>query len=763
MAYKTKFGGYQADSDLSASDWTQRWATGTTATVLGIGYEFISSDVNPTQSLIQDILGGVPEAGTYIIGLTGQSDDAPGVQGVSIDGQLGTELFELIDGDNFITFWLVNPSSFADGDINIRLNSTHRGITTSVWRVFGAVTTFGDSAFGLTSGATDSLALSIRNVILGLAHSGTTEIVGNSGSTRIMLHMNGTDASTTFTDEAVGAGAHTWTAAGNAQIDTAQSKFGGASGLFDGTGDWITTPDSSDFALGSSDFTIDCWFNANAAGNLRLCGQSEVTITTASSFIIDKSAANFMSATVWVGAAAIVVTGTTAFSNVLNPGWHHLALVRTGDILKLFIDGIQEGGDVALVGAINNSADALAVGSRRDAGLNPWNGWIDEFRLTVGFAKWASNFTPPTSAYTINSGAGTDSDIHFWANLTERLDEFISGSAYWSVADLLLSTDDTSRELVSQASENPTTQTWAALAFYTPVTYFPSGQGVRFEQQVQNRHFWSWDTVPQIDDVEILALVRPTVQSNNYATGVILRAGGDSGTEEGYAFLLTQSTPGAQDTLSLERYIAGSFALLDDVAFSWSLNTNYWMRFRARGTTLQARIWAEGLTEPTTWNIETTDSSHTTGRVGMFVVYTASAIEVGYFEAKELFTEWPEDTIPNNWTVGIQGGPQSNKIAFTPDVGPTIDRRRASAISRSYQVECPGLTQTEYLAFVEFYHTTLKEGTLPFTAMDPFTGLEKTFKFGSESPAYTESIQRSPGPDYTNGIYQVAFTVVRLD
>lgn len=49
----------------------------------------------------------------------------------------------------------------------------------------------------------------------------------DDGYTVVLLHMNGTDASTTFTDES----GKTWTAGGNAQIDTAQSKFGQVQGL----------------------------------------------------------------------------------------------------------------------------------------------------------------------------------------------------------------------------------------------------------------------------------------------------------------------------------------------------------------------------------------------------------------------------------------------------------------------------------------------------------------------------------------------------
>jgi hypothetical protein len=67
---------------------------------------------------------------------------------------------------------------------------------------------------------------------------------GNDSFTKILLHMDGANTSTTFTDSNSGGSAHTWTAAGNAQISTATYKLGGASGLFDGTGDFITTPDS---------------------------------------------------------------------------------------------------------------------------------------------------------------------------------------------------------------------------------------------------------------------------------------------------------------------------------------------------------------------------------------------------------------------------------------------------------------------------------------------------------------------------------------
>lgn len=75
--------------------------------------------------------------------------------------------------------------------------------------------------------------------------------------TKLLLHCDGTDGSTTFSDN--GVTGHTVTANGNAQIDTAQSKFGNASGLFDGTGDYLTIPDHADWNFGTGNFTIDAW------------------------------------------------------------------------------------------------------------------------------------------------------------------------------------------------------------------------------------------------------------------------------------------------------------------------------------------------------------------------------------------------------------------------------------------------------------------------------------------------------------------------
>mgnify|MGYP000854682004 CR=1 FL=1 len=232
----------------------------------------------------------------------------------------------------------------------------------------------------------------------------------NDSFTKVRLELNGSDGSTTITDTNAGGSAHTWTARGNAQIDTADYRFDGASLLLDGTGDYVDTPDHADFSLGSGDWTISAWFKCIAAGGAdsELCAHGDLGTEADTAFIVDRSSSNVMRLIVSDGVAFTVVEGTTQFTDVLNPGWHHIACVRSGNILKLFIDGVQEGGDVAFTGTVNNPAQLLYVGSRST--YNPWTGWIDRFSLSVGVARWTSSpfLVPGQRAYVVESGSHSD-------------------------------------------------------------------------------------------------------------------------------------------------------------------------------------------------------------------------------------------------------------------------------------------------------------------------------------------------------------------
>lgn len=215
------------------------------------------------------------------------------------------------------------------------------------------------------------------------------------GNTVLGLHMDGTNTSTTVTDIC----GHAMTAFGNAQISTAQSKFGGASCLFDGTGDYVSTPDSVDWAFGSGDFTVEAWVrpaNFSAAMDIMVQRNSAV-ITDFWGFriAVTTGALQFYA---YVASTPIISRTTTA--TLTAAAWSHVAAVRSSGATYLYINGspaAATGADSST--ALADTAALLYIGCGNEAAANPFNGYIDDVRITKGVARYTGSFTPPTAAF----------------------------------------------------------------------------------------------------------------------------------------------------------------------------------------------------------------------------------------------------------------------------------------------------------------------------------------------------------------------------
>ena len=209
---------------------------------------------------------------------------------------------------------------------------------------------------------------------------------------KALLHMDGTDASTTFTDES----GKTWTARGNAQIDTAQSVFGGASGLFDGTDDYIDTPDSNDWYLDDGNnanyWTIDFWVrfaNTNIGGIVS-------QIKSATEWWSLHCSTGYLYFEAMYGTPQISLY--KAFSGSINT-WYHAAIVKDGTTYRFFKGGVSLGTGTS-TGVLQNYANSLYIGrGRNDSNEYYLNGWLDELRISKGIARWTDDFTPPVYAY----------------------------------------------------------------------------------------------------------------------------------------------------------------------------------------------------------------------------------------------------------------------------------------------------------------------------------------------------------------------------
>lgn len=211
----------------------------------------------------------------------------------------------------------------------------------------------------------------------------------------VVLYMDadGADASTTFTDESNSG--HTLTANGNAQVDTAQSKFGGSSLLCDGTGDYVSAPDSNDWDFGANPFTVEAWVRINASTGLTqvIVGQWD---NTDANWQLVRPNAGILQFEYDTGSQIFDFESTTSF----NTGqWYHCACTRDANKdMRLFLDGNLE---ITRNVSSNflTSAEPLRIG----AGFTPINGeldgWIDSVRITKGVCRYVENFNPPPRAF----------------------------------------------------------------------------------------------------------------------------------------------------------------------------------------------------------------------------------------------------------------------------------------------------------------------------------------------------------------------------
>lgn len=212
----------------------------------------------------------------------------------------------------------------------------------------------------------------------------------NFANVVVQLPFDGANGSTTFTD--VSSKAHVFTGYNGAQISTAQSAAGGSSLLL-GSGAYIQTPASSDFAF-PGDFTIE-WWSWKSSDNPS--GYDTVATTDTSNgsgingWIIELSATRGL----FMGSS-----GSALLTASLNPNTstvEHWAVCRAGSTVRGFRAGTQIGS-----GSSSLSIPALGpfgIGRNSNLTAYPFKGHIDDFRITKGVALYTTDFTPPTPPF----------------------------------------------------------------------------------------------------------------------------------------------------------------------------------------------------------------------------------------------------------------------------------------------------------------------------------------------------------------------------
>ncbi|SEH51322.1 Concanavalin A-like lectin/glucanases superfamily protein [Rhizobium tibeticum] len=205
-----------------------------------------------------------------------------------------------------------------------------------------------------------------------------------------LLHFDGANNSISFPDS--GAIPRSWYNFGGAKLSTAQSKFGGASLVLDATANtYLATIEGlSDFTFGTGDFTVDFWIRPTTLGASGMLFESRQT-SAANNVVIYVNASSKLQ--YYVGGAGRIASTTTLVVNT----WYHVAVCRSSGTTRLFINGVQEGGDYADSTNLLSPPTAIWIGcDYTGAGL--FVGYIDEYRVSKT-ARYTANFTPLSVAY----------------------------------------------------------------------------------------------------------------------------------------------------------------------------------------------------------------------------------------------------------------------------------------------------------------------------------------------------------------------------
>lgn len=192
------------------------------------------------------------------------------------------------------------------------------------------------------------------------------------------------------------------TTTGTPVTDTTIKKFGTSSLELNGTTDYIGVDSNNDFGFGTGNYTVEGWFYFNSVA------------ATTNLFDFRAGAGSDVAPLVYINAggelrfysySADRITGAT-----LTTGqWYHIAVSRSGTSTRMFLNGSSQG--TWTVSPVDYGvAKPLVIGARWD-GANKLDGYVDEFRVTKGLARYTSNFVAPLSEFV--SDTNTKLLLHF--------------------------------------------------------------------------------------------------------------------------------------------------------------------------------------------------------------------------------------------------------------------------------------------------------------------------------------------------------------
>jgi hypothetical protein len=231
--------------------------------------------------------------------------------------------------------------------------------------------------------------------------------IANFDKVELLLPMTGANNGTVFTDYSLRQRTVTRT---GAVTSTAQSKFAayGSSGFFNGTTDYLSVANANGFDFSDRTFTVETWVRLASNNSARIASRSVGANNTDRQWVFfTNSSGNlvFIGYTTGGGSEFAASTGAVA-----TGAWVHVAASCDSGSLRLFINGTQDG--TQTLTSLRAQVAALEVGSLQSISRSYLSGYMQDFCITKGAAKYTANFTPPermTQRELTRTNTGTDS------------------------------------------------------------------------------------------------------------------------------------------------------------------------------------------------------------------------------------------------------------------------------------------------------------------------------------------------------------------
>ena len=358
---------------------TRIYGTANVDTSIGIGS---SAVINATGFYTT----GIVNAASYTIGSsfvvnTSQLTISSNVK-FSANGSLGTANQVLTSNSTGGVYWASGPTGYTGSSGTGYAGSL--GYSGSV----GSIGYTGSGSAGGGGGFSNGQSISVSN----LAITGSLTANGSTGTSGQILASNGANAY--------------WASVPNFNYNFAYSA------QFNGSSTYLSLASNTAFNFGTSDATVEFWFNSpgTSSNYPGIISGVDYNLAGSSGIRFDNLAAK--------GKIFMYINGTgggdpiiTSTSTIAYNTWAHIAIVRQGTSLKLYLNGALDT-SVTIGGSVNwnlaNGGTRIGRGYDVDTTNAYYPGYISNLRVVKGVAVYTGAFTVPSSPLQTSQAAGTN-------------------------------------------------------------------------------------------------------------------------------------------------------------------------------------------------------------------------------------------------------------------------------------------------------------------------------------------------------------------